>query len=59
MNRSACIDVMQERACVYLPNRNKSIETTGSEKAATGIESHRSYGTLVEETFIPFLIPEY
>ena len=59
MNRSARIDVVQNRACVNLPNRNESVKTTGGEKAAKGIESHGSYDTLVEGSFIPFLVPEY
>ena len=59
MNGGACVDTVQERACVHLPDRYKSIETTGSEKVAAGIKSYRSYGTLVEGAFIPLLILEY
>lgn len=59
MNGGACIDTVQDRAGIHLPDRNKSIETTGSEKAATGIKSHGSDGALVEGAFIPTLIPEH
>ena len=59
MNWGACVDSVQNRTCVYLPDGHKSIKTTGSKKVAAGIECHRGYGTLVEGAFIPLLIPEY
>jgi hypothetical protein len=59
MNHGACVDAVQERACVDLPDRNESIETAGSKKGATEIKSHRSYGILVEGAFVSFLILEH